>query len=42
MKFKLIRFLDWIDDKFLGHYFHPLCVWIAHHPWWDAKPKDKP
>jgi len=35
MKLYLIKILDWIDDKILGHRFYWICDKIASSNWWD-------
>lgn len=35
MKLQLIKLLDWLDDKIIGHRIPWLCDQIAWSPWWD-------
>lgn len=39
MKLRIIKLLDWIDDRIIGHRFHWLCEYIAEHDWWDFNPE---
>lgn len=34
MRLRLIKILDWIDDRVIRHRFHAICRWVADHPWW--------
>ncbi len=35
LKFATIKFLDWIDDKILGHRLYWVCRFVGTSNWWD-------
>lgn len=37
MKLKLIKLLDWFDDKILDHRFYWICDKISKSTWWGEK-----